>query len=266
MKKVMIVSAAVCMSLAASMSAFAGELSTQSGNEFGVTVSKFKSERSYQFDESSSFSQDAGQSFTDEQKQTKFGLDYTGTIAFDAGYFVKLNTRLAYGKEDTVTDAFGSVQPTIGYDIPVAGTMVSPYIGVGYRYRVTDDSDDGYGLTQYGSTTYIPVGVTNRLSLGANSGLETTLEYDIVLKDKQKAEFGVDDNNTGEDTGDATLNYSRSGGSGIKFSTMYHYSHFAIGPYVEYWKHGSGSMGADVGAEEKSGNSTEVGVKAALRF
>lgn len=171
------------------------------------------------------------------------------------------------GNEEVLTEA----RITGGKDYPLGRQLLAPYFGLGYREQGTDlrgltsTGDEGYRRrSQY---IYLPLGVTHRLSLGAQARLSTSFEYDLLLNGRQRYTLS-DTDATSDDP--AT---SQRRGHGLRLTSSYETWHWSVGFFAHYWRVGASdearqSLGGAPAAQviEPSNNTLELGLQFRLRF
>lgn len=81
-----------------------------------------------------------------------------------------------------------------------------------------------------------------RAALDSQSQLETTLEYDYLIRGEQDSDISADGSS---DSSENTQN----NGYGIKFSSLYRINDLAFGPYIDYWNIDKSDL-SDVGYYE----------------
>lgn len=214
------------------------------------------------------------------------GLDYTGTYALKNHWFIQGDARYAYGRatyygsgtQTNIPNWYYELRGLLGRDFTIKDHILAPYIGIGYRYLM----DDQTGVTTTGSASYrresnywyIPVGVTHRMKLGANR-LETNLEFDYLIQGKQVSHLSDTVGKNGiSEFGDVSNTQYR--GFGIKFSTQYQFEKWGVGPYLSYWNiaqsntvNTNATINAtqyQVRAYEPSNYTIEAGIKVVYRF
>lgn len=192
-------------------------------------------------------------------------------FAFGSVDYTSTNTGSASGNPDWYIEARGLV----GKDWAIKGAVISPYVGLGYRYLF----NDGRGLSCTASTCfwgyrresnyiYLPVGIFHRTMLKDQARLESMLEYDQLLAGIQISRLS--DGRQGHS--DATNN--QSSGYGLKLSIMYQKNNWAIGPYAHYWNIGQSDIVPEIqngsptgwGLAEPQNNTIEFGLKASQQF
>jgi hypothetical protein len=243
--------------------AAANTLATQSGNDIGLSFS------SYQYQEPDVMS----------SKGSKLGLDLRTTSELKNGHFFRGDLRYAFGSVDYNGSGSASGQQDwyiearglVSKDWIISDAMVSPYIGLGYRYL----SNDARGFTSTGAVgyrresnyLYLPIGLTYRVTVNTQARLTSEVEYDHLLSGKQVSRLS----DTGLGLSDVTN--IQSSGYGLKLSVMYEKENWAIGPFAHYWNVGQSDIavwvqnGVPIGAGvEPENNTVEFGLKARQQF
>jgi len=224
-----------------------------------------------------------------EDKGMMYGL--SGSYTFHDGIMFNGEARLSFGQVDYESSETGSIdniddyifeiRGVLGYDFTVAETssrtsILSPYIGFGYRYL----NDDSSGMT---STTgargyeresnyyYSPLGLwINTIYEKWSFGL--MIEYDIFWYGLQKSHLsdavaGINDVENDQDEG-----YGLRGS--FKIVRKFMKRSLVIEPFVRYWNIEKSDVspvtttsGYIIGRGwEPDNESTEVGIKIAIRF
>lgn len=264
MKKIAPVLFALAVMLVASMArADSNPLASQTGINLGLSLS------SYQYREGDVMSLTG----------TKFGLELRGTKTLQQLFFVRGDLRYTLGQVDySGTGSSGGHQDwyletrgLVGKDWAIRAALVSPYIGLGYRYLANDlrgFTDTGaVGYRRESNYLYLPVGVSYRIKLGEQARLVTELEYDHLISGKQITRLS----DVGQGYGDVTNN--QSSGNGLKLSVMYEKKNWSLGPYLHHWNIGQSDTaivyqnGTPVGtAWEPKNDTVEFGIKAGQQF
>lgn len=265
--------------LVSSSAAFATDLSTQTGQELGITLSQY-------YYEEPDLQTDSG-NIDVKLKGLHIGADYTTTMAFENDWFFKVDGRVAYGKvdysgsgsHDGEPNLYFDIRPLFGKDYAVNSSVLAPYTGFGYRYLHNDGqglTDTGYwGYRRQSQYFYLPIGVTHRFALDSNAILETNLEFDYLLKGVQKS-YMSDGIGYGGITASEDVKNDQNRGYGFRLSSMYRVNNLAIGPYFNYWKiqdsevssflyERNGTVYRSYGIEP-SNHTVEFGIKASMRF
>lgn len=171
------------------------------------------------------------------------------------------------GNDEVLTEA----RITGGKDYPLGRQLLAPYFGLGYR----DLSTDLRGLTSTGDEgyrrrsryIYMPLGLTHRVQLGAQTRLSTSLEYDLLLDGRQR--YTLSD--TDPTSNDPATSQRR--GHGLRLTSSYETWHWSFGFFAHYWRVGASdearqSLGGVPAAQvlEPSNNTLELGLQFRLRF
>ena len=239
-------------------------LATQSGHEFGASLS------SYRYSEPG---------LIDIKSNSKAGGEYTGTYAFDSewpnqykGWFLKTELRYLTGKADyssistgsksNVPDWYYEARILAGKDYPLDGYALSPYIGFGYRYLFNDlrgrSTTNNPGYRRQSTYYSIPIGLTHKLNLSNQNQLHTTIEYDYLVRGLQ--------NTTLSDTGLglSDVSHRQNSGYGLRLSSMVRFDKWTVGPSLIYWNIKDSEIVN--GSFEPKNNTTEIGFKANYLF
>lgn len=154
-----------------------------------------------------------------------------------------------------------------GYDFPIfTASTLTPYIGIGYRY-LNDDmtgttSTGALGYEREANYFYMPLGVEVITPIGENWLVGATLEGDIFIWGIQKSHYDY--------TGlpELVLENEQHTGYGFRGSLKVQKKgkklDFIVEPYIRYWDIGISEI--SVLGYEPANNSTEVGVKLAVKF
>jgi hypothetical protein len=173
-------------------------------------------------------------------------VDYTGTYAFSNDFFLKGDIHYAYssasysgsGTKTGIPDWYYEVRGLIGKDFETSNTVLSPYIGYGYRYLFDDlrgtTSTGAAGYRRESNYWYIPIGITHKMNLDQGARQETTFEFDRFLKGKQVSTMSDTVGYNNITRWDGATN-SQSSGRGYKIQSLYHTKDWYIGPYYSYW-------------------------------
>ena len=217
--------------------------------------------------------------FSDDNKINVFKVD--GKISWG-----RVNYESSQGTLDGLKDSMFEIRGTAGYDLPIStSTMITPYMGVGFRY-LKDDlrgtiSTPGGDVRGYRRSTkylYVPMGLDTTTRLKNDFSLGLNLEYDIFINGKQKSHL--------EDVDPLyeTLTNGQGRGYGVRgsFSLKRDCQHVELffEPFVRYWsirdseaspiiyddapitdEYGNVFVGI-----EPQNNSTEYGIKLGLNF
>jgi len=242
-----------------------GSLMTRTGKDIGLSLS------SYDYQEPGIMS----------LQGLKMGLDLRVVKVLQSDRFIRGDLRYAFGTVDYSSYDTGSAsgepdwyieaRGLIGKDLAVRESVISAYMGLGYRYLFNDGrgiTSTGYGgYRRESNYFYLPLGLIHRRSLHGRAMLETELEYDQLLAGKQVS--GLSD--VGGGYSDVTNN--QSSGYGLRLSVMYRKSSWIVGPFLTYWNIGESDAAVvyrygvpdSLGVEPKN-DTVELGVKASQQF
>jgi hypothetical protein len=176
------------------------------------------------------------------------------------------------GSMDNINDYMLELRGLGGYDFSVStASVITPYIGIGYRYLNDDmsgkvSSTGAAGYEREISYVYSPIGIEaitrleNRWSIGAI--LEYDYFWDGTVKSHMGAIPGYYDIESDQDKG-----YGLRGS--VKFQKKSEKLDFAIEPFIRYWNIKKSKTTADPVGNlwiEPKNNSTEFGIKLAIMF
>jgi len=247
-------------------------LRTRDAQELGLTISSY----SYQ-EPSASVSMTA----------INYGLKYQKTSLLRYGKFVLTGIDYATGTDQysgsgtlSVPKYYYNGKIAIGADWAYRSGIISPYIGLGYRFL----NQTGGGLTtstgavmydRQSTYFYIPVGLKQR-SLSAGGGiLESALELDYLVLGNQFSGLSVMNNFGYSDSND--VNNRQTSGYGLNASFMYKRPDgWSLGPYWKYWNisssdlatrtYKSGGTTYTTSPYEPANTTEEFGFKALYQF
>ena len=216
-------------------------------------------------------------------KAFNLGVTYQGIKTLAGEKFVLFDADYATGP-DTYSGSLGALvipkyyynlRLSIGKDIVYDSYVLSPYIGLGYRFL----SQSGGGLftatgnyfyDRQSTYNYIPLGLKRRIALADGATLETTVEYDYLISANQYQ--GLSAANNGGGFTDATnINNKQNTGYGLNASLMYRRPDgWSFGPYWKYWNIDV-SEAATYSASaqpvtERANTTDEFGFKAMYKF
>jgi len=243
-------------------------LRTRSGQEIGLTVSNY----AYQ-EPSASVSISA----------INYGLEYQKTTLLSDGRFILAGLDYAsgtgrYSGSGTldIPSYYYNGKIAIGADWAYRSGIISPYIGLGYRFL----NETGGGLTtstgdvmydRQSTYLYIPVGFKQR-SLTAGGGmLESTFELDYLVSGNQFSGLSVMNNFSYSNSSD--VNNRQTSGYGLNASVMYkRQDGWSLGPYWKYWNISKSDLGTwtytsgSTSVYEPANTTEEFGFKALYQF
>ncbi len=176
------------------------------------------------------------------------------------------------GEMDSIHDYMLEVRGLVGKDFPILkATILTPYIGFGYRYL----NDDASGMTtstgkrgyeRESNYYYSPIGVETITELENGWSIGATLEYDYFWKGIQKSHL------SDTDSGLSDLKNDQKGGYGLRGSIKFQKNRYVIEPFIRYWDIDKSEVqkityhGTYGYAWERKNNSTEIGIKFAAKF
>ena len=216
-----------------------------------------------------------------------YGLEYQKTSLLSDGRFLIAGIDYATGTDRysgsgtlDIPRYYYNGKIAIGADWSYRSGIISPYIGLGYRFL----SETGGGLrTSTGAVMYdrqstyfyIPVGLKQR-SLSAGGGvLESTLELDYLVSGNQFS--GLSIMNSFGYTSSTDVNNRQTSGYGLNASFMYKRPDgWSLGPYWKYWNisksdlstwtYKSGGTSYTSSVYEPTNTTEEFGFKALYQF
>ena len=241
-------------------------LKTQTAKDIGLSLS------AYQYQEPDIMS----------LQGVKMGLELNATKVLQNDRFIRGELRYAFGSVDYSSNGTGSASGNpdwyiearglVGKDWAIKDAVLAAYTGLGYRYLFNDGrgiTSTGYaGYRRESNYLYLPIGIIHRMALKDLARLESTLEYDQLLKGTQNTSLS----DVGGGYSDVTNNQSR--GYGLKLSIMYQKRNWAIGPYAHYWNIDQSDIVPEIqngvptgnGLMEPKNNTLEFGLKASQQF
>lgn len=241
---------------------------TRSGHEMAVSMS------GYSFDEPSVMT----------IKATKIAVDYSGTHAFrpdwphrSEGWYVRGDLRFAGGKADYDSSLSGTIHDhpdwyietrgLVGKDFVVGEAVLSPYVGIGYRYLFNDlrgtSSTGALGYRRESHYYSLPLGVTHRVRLSSGTELSTLVEYAPLLRGRQESML--------TDANAALPNVSnlQRRGYGLRLGATLRMGRWSVGPLLSWWRiENSDSVTTATGAvfTEPRNQTREVGLRVGYHF
>ena len=220
-----------------------------------------------------------------EEKGMMYGL--AGFYAYRSGVVFKTDGRLSFGQLDYSSDVSGSMdniddliveaRETAGFAMSISDTvLITPYIGLGYRY-LNDDSSEmvtstgARGYERESNYFYSPIGIECLRGYSDGWSYGFTVEYDYFIKGVQKSHL------SDANLGFADLENDQNNGYGfrasLKFKRENKRANFVIEPFVRYWNIKKSEeqpvsfSGVIIGTGyEPKNNSTEIGIKLAVKF
>lgn len=244
-------------------------LKTQTTNQIGLTVS------SYSYEEPS---------LNVKMDATNVGIEYLGTYAFKNNWYILgefdyNNGPVKYSGSGTasgIPQYYYNLKAAVGYDFAFDGFVISPYIGLGYRFLDqslggTTTSTGAKGYDRQSTYNYIPIGAIHRFAVNDNKAkIETTLEYNYLMSGNQYSGLGSVNPYIGNQ------NNAQNSGYGVNLTILYKQDNWGFGPYYKYWNiqnsqtnTGSfvaGGRGYTYSVLEPANTTNEYGVKLTYSF
>jgi hypothetical protein len=247
-------------------------LRTRDGQELGLTLS------SYSYQEPS---------VSVGMTAINYGLEYQKTSLLSDGRFLTAGIDYATGTDRysgsgtlDVPKYYYDAKLAIGTDWVYGSQIVSPYLGLGYRFL----NQTGGGLTtstgavmydRQSTYLYIPVGLKQRSLTGDGAVWESSFELDYLVSGNQFSGLSVM-NNFGY-TSSTDINNRQTSGYGLNASFMYKRPDgWSLGPYWKYWNisnsdlatwtYKSGSTSYTKSMYEPANTTEEFGFKALYQF
>lgn len=126
-----------------------------------------------------------------------------------------------------------------GYDMPIHDALlVTPFIGLGYRYLNDDkgglrSSTGHYGYERESQYLYLPLGIEGSTKWGSRLQMVLRMEYDYLIRGRQKSH--LEDVADGFDT---LVNEQRRGygfRGALRFMYATPYVDVFVEPFIRYW-------------------------------
>lgn len=215
------------------------------------------------------------------------GLEYQRTKIFSQDRFFVGEFAYATGPDNysgsgnlVIPKYYIDLKLSLGKDIFYDTYVLSPYIGVGYRFLNQAGgglltSTDHYMYDRRSTYVYVPVGFRRRIAMQTGATVETRLEYDFLVAGNQFSGLSVANNNGYTDAGD--VNNRQTTGYGLHASFMYQRPDgWSFGPYWKYWNISTSDSATwtykkngtaySVSAWEPANTTDEFGFKAMYKF
>ncbi|MBU2590886.1 MAG: hypothetical protein ABIJ24_05655 [Nitrospinota bacterium] len=199
------------------------------GYEIGLQISSYK------------YEEEVDGEFFMSNEGNKFGLvgNATNTIGYNS--YLVTEFRIASGDVDYTGsgtksgnfDRLWELRITGGQDYEREGYVISPYTGLGVRSLFNDlrgtTSTGAVGYRRDSEYWYLPVGVTHRFRISADSRISTNLEYDYLIRGAQKTYL------SDADPGYDDLVNEQKDGYGLRLSSAHETSSLSVGLFYNYW-------------------------------
>jgi hypothetical protein len=212
-----------------------------------------------------------------------YGLEYQKTSLLRDGKFVLAGIDYATGTDQysgsgnlAMPKYYYNGKIAIGADWAYRNGIISPYIGLGYRFL----NETGGGLTtstgavmydRQSTYLYIPVGLKQRSLTGYGGMLESTFELDYLVSGNQFSGLSVMNNFSYSNSSD--VNNRQTSGYGLNASFMYKRPDgWSLGPYWKYWNISKSDLGTwtytsgSTSVYEPANTTEEFGFKALYQF
>lgn len=161
---------------------------------------------------------------------------------------VGIDARLSYSEMDyensgTINDINNYIFETrglIGYDIPRSNTIITPYIGLAYRWLYDDkggsvSSTGAAGLDRESNYYYSPIGIKTYSEIGNGWSLGITAEFDYFWGGEQNS-YLSDVSPTYYSDASNTQNDGYGVRGSIRFQKKWEISSFVFEPFIRYWE------------------------------
>ena len=211
---------------------------------------------------------------------------FSGSYTYYDNYMLKAEGRFSVGQVDyegqlsdgtpynidDIDDYMLELRGLAGYGFPVfESSVLTPYVGLGYRYLNDDLSSDPAGYERESNYFYSPIGIESSTPMENGWVVGLTLEYDYFWKGIQishLSDFSSAFNDVENDQNDG---YGLRGS--VKFKKEIEKLNLIIEPFIRYWDIDRSEdatitfAGAVWGyGYEPENDSTEIGIKVAVGF
>ncbi|MGE4352095.1 MAG: autotransporter outer membrane beta-barrel domain-containing protein [Bdellovibrionales bacterium] len=171
----------------------------------------------------------------------QFGFHLIGSLALGSQWFTKMDGRASggvveyegSGKSETNPNYEAEVRWTLGRDFVKDRFVISPYVGVGYRYLHSDvrgvTSVNAHGYQRDNHMVFVPIGVQPKMQFASGDRVSLTLEYDPMISGWQHSYL------SDVYAGYPDLMNRQTAGYGLRGDLMYEKAKWSFGPYVNYW-------------------------------
>lgn len=260
--------AILCFVFASAENGFAEELKKYTG-EVGPEISYFAYEEPH-FAETRGFLAGIAGSFT---YHDKLMLKAEGRFSFGSLYYTSPDS----GTMENIPDYIGEFRGLSGYDFSLqTGSILTPYLGIGYRYLNDDSSGKvtslgALGYERESNYYYSPVGVKFTTNTKTGWSTEATAEYDIFWWGKQISHLSDANPGLNDPENRQKRGYGLRGS--VAFRTKVDDFAYSIEPFIRYWNIKDSELAtltylgsiAGVGFEPAN-HSAEYGVNFLVRF
>jgi len=222
-----------------------------------------------------------------EEKGIMYGVDGSYATHLKSNFMFGLEGRFSCGQVDydgklsdgtpytvdDINDYIFEGRFLTGYDCLTSETaVITPYIGIGYRYLNDGMGEDARGYERESNYFYSPIGIDAIANLGNGWFVGVIAEYDIFWHGVQKSHLG--DVYAGVDVveNDQEKGYGARGS--IRIQKKGNKMDLVIEPFIRYWDIKQSDTSAIILAGtniigfgyEPENNSTEYGIKLAVKF
>jgi hypothetical protein len=218
-----------------------------------------------------------------EETGMMYGI--SGSYAFHDRVMLKAEAKFAVGLLDYDGRTWGGTPLSIsgipnymwefrglvGYDFNARPVVISPYLGLGYRWlqdNAQEKSASGY--RRESNYFYIPIGVEALVVLGNGWSVGANVEYDVFVWGKQKSYLSDFSAGFSDAENDQSSGYGVRGS--ISIAKKGEKVGFMIEPYIKYWNIKESDVdrvtfyGTPRFVVEPDNNSTEIGCRFAVTF
>jgi hypothetical protein len=226
-----------------------------------------------------------------DEKGVMYGLSaaavwHNRSVTEKQGATAKVSGRLGFGqvnydgqlsdgtpyKIKGIDDLIAETRVSSGYDLAVFdATRLTPYFGLGYRYLNDDSSDDPAGYERESNYLFSPIGIETETDLGSGWFAGASVEYDIFWHGWQKSHLSDAVASLSDVTNDQKGGYGLMGA--VKLGKKSKKIDWFAEAFIKYWsideseRSNVALSGVIIGtAVEPKNHSTEIGLKAGLRF
>ena len=162
-----------------------------------------------------------------------------------------------------------------GYEFPVPRykLLLTPYVGIGYRYLLDDNGGEltttgHWGYDRESNYYYIPLGVEAHQFYQGGWKTRLTLEYDLFLSGRQYSHFEDDPNGIYKETIENEQNKGYGLRGAFKVAREGERFEFFMEPFVRYWHIDESDVGwtPETDGIEPNNRTQEYGARLGMRF
>ena len=164
-----------------------------------------------------------------------FMLRADGRFSFGSVYY----TSPVSGTSNNIPDYIWEFRGVGGYDLSLSsGSVLTPYLVIGYRYLNDDSSGKvtslgASGYERESNYYYSPLGVMFTTNSTGGWSTETALEYDMFWHGKQISHLSDVDPTSQDVENEQNRGYGLRGS--IAFKTQVNMVKYSIEPFIRYW-------------------------------